>query len=372
MTPPWRTDTAVVHLGRPAPIPGHPLNLPIEPASAFFAGGDIEYARDGTAAMAALEGAIGTLEDGYAVAYSSGMAAATALMDTFPIGAIIIAAPHLYTGVAERLRQLHTQGRITLRVVDVDNHVALSAAVKGAHLIWLETPSNPMLEIHDINAISTIAHAASASVLCDNTFATPLGQQPLRLGADLVLHSATKMIGGHSDLMAGIMVAQRQDMADHLREQRVLLGSIPGALECFLALRGLRTLSLRWRQAQTTAHELATRLVGHTGLSAVRYPGLPTHPGHKIAESQMSGFGTLISIDLHSTDVAETLCTATSLWVHSTSLGGVESLLERRRRWPLESDLVPPALVRLSVGIEDVDDLWADLDTALTIAANGT
>lgn len=364
-SPDWALDTAVVHLGRPRAKSGEPLNLPLEPASAYFAGGDIEYARDGTRAMRALEDSIGALEGGHGVVYSSGMAAAAAIMDTFPAGALIIATPHLYTGVAERLRQLHRHGRITLRIVDVDDPVAFLSALPGAHLVWLETPSNPMLDVHDIQAITKVAHEHRALVLCDNTFATPLGQRPLQLGADLVLHSATKFIGGHSDLMAGAIVTVDEEEATYLREQRVLLGSIPGVLECFLALRGLRTLSLRWQRAQSSAGELAQRLTAHPSIIRVRYPGLPTHPRRDIAERQMTGFGALISIETASAVAAQTLCESTRLWVHSTSLGGVESLLERRRRWPLESPRVPDALVRLSVGIEDVDDLWRDLDQAL-------
>ena len=361
----WAVDTAVVHLGRPPTLPGEPLNLAITPASAYVAGGEVEYARDGTTAMMAVEQTVGVLEGGHGVVYSTGMAAASAVLDGLVVGAIVVAPPHLYTGVAVRLRQLNQEGRITLRpLMDSTGEVDVTQFT-GAHLVWMETPSNPMLDIIDIAAVTQLAHDAGAQVLCDNTFATPIGQNPLALGADYVLHSATKSLGGHSDLMAGVVVTAQPVAAERLREQRVLLGSVPGALECFLLLRGIRTLTLRYERAHTSAQLLAERLAEHHGVTKVHYPGLPDHPGHDIAQRQMKGFAALISIDLGTAERATALCESTKLWIHSTSLGGVESLLERRRRWAKESPLVPDSLVRLAVGIENAEDLWSDLDQAL-------
>lgn len=362
----WSVETRLVHDGRPAPEPGAPLNQPVELASTYYAGGATEYARDGTRGMWALEDAIGPLEGGGAIAFSSGMAAANAILDLLPAGATVVAARFTYTGVAVRLRELDAAGRIRLHTVDIADTAAVVAACDGADAVWVETPTNPMLEIADIRAIATAAHAQGAIVVCDNTFATPLGQRPLDLGADIVLHSATKAIGGHSDCLLGVAVTADDGRMEALRLRRTILGAAPGALECYLVLRGLRTLALRHARAQASAQEIATKLVGHPAIDRVRYPGLADDPGHDRAQAQMTGPGTMISIDVRGGgQAAQAVAERTRLWVHATSLGGVESLLERRRRWAMENPLVPESLLRLSVGIEDPADLWSDLDQAL-------
>jgi len=343
-------ETIAVSAGRPPAGPNQPLNAPIVPASAFHAGGDIEYAREAAPTTSALEAAIGALEHGSAVAFSSGMAAANAAMDLVPSGAVVVAPSAAYTGVAVRLRELDAIGRIVLRIVEADDTDAVVAACVGAHLLWLESPTNPLMQVADLPACIAGAHAAGAVVLVDNTFATPILQNPLDLGADLVLHSVTKALGGHSDLMLGALVARDADLAERVRIRRVLLGAAPSAFDCYLALRGIRTLAIRVERAQQNAREITARLVGHPALDRVRYPG----------------FGTMAAIDVAGgTDAAETACASVRVWTHATSLGGVESLLERRRRWPLESSRVPEGLVRLSFGIEGVEDLWTDLDRAL-------
>ena len=358
--------TTVVHVGRPPRIPGNPLNVPPEFASAYYAGGEFDYARDGTRSTAALEEAIGLLEGGTALAFASGMAAATAILDSVAPGGRVVAPRFVYTGVRMRLLELQRTGRIDLRWVDVCDLAAVADAVVGADLMWVESPTNPMLEVADLPAVIELAHAAGARVLCDNTFATPLGQRPLNVGADLVLHSATKSIGGHSDLLAGIVVCRRPEDAEDLRVRRTLMGGFPGAMECFLALRGLRTLEVRWRRSQDTAVLLAHRLAEHPRVERVRYPGLATDPGFARCARTMSGPGTIIALEVHGGAArATTVCEATRVWVHATSLGGVESLLERRRRWALENPEVPESLIRLSVGIEDPEDLWSDLASAL-------
>lgn len=346
-------ETIAVSAGRPAPGPDQPLNAPIVPASAFHAGGSIEYAREAAPTTSALEDAIGALEHGTAVAFSSGMAAANAVMDLLPPGAVVVAPSAAYTGVAVRLRELDSIGRISLRIVDADDTEGVTAACAGAHLLWLESPTNPLLQVADLPACIAAAHAAGAAVLVDNTFATPILQTPLDLGADLVLHSVTKSLSGHSDLLMGAIVARDPDRAEAVRIRRVLLGASPSAFDCYLALRGIRTLALRVERAQQNATELARRLHGHPVVERVRYPG----------------FGTIAAIEVvGGAAVADALCASVRVWTYATSLGGVESLLERRRRWPLESTTVPEGLVRLSVGIEAIEDLWVDLDRALRMA----
>jgi cystathionine gamma-synthase len=364
--PQWSVDTELVHRGRPPAEPGNPVNYPVELSSTYHAGGDVEYARDGTLGMRALEEAIGPLECGEAITYASGMAAANAILDLMPPGAVVVAAEFTYTGVAVRLRELDERGAIALRKVDISDTDAVLRALDGAHAVWIESPTNPMLEIADIAAISAAARAQGALVVCDSTFATPLLQRPLNLGADVVLHSATKAIGGHSDCLLGIVVTGDAERAQTLRMRRTILGGAPGALECYLVLRGLRTLSLRLQRAQASARLIAARLAEHPAIDRVRYPGLPDDPGFDRCREQMAGPGFMISIEVvGGADAAQRVGESTRLWVHATSLGGVESLLERRRRWPAENPLVPEGLIRLSVGIEDVEDLWADLDQAL-------
>lgn len=345
-------DTVVVAAGRPPVGPDQPLNTPIVPASSFHAGGSLEYAREAAPTTAALEDAIGALEHGTAIAYSSGMAAANAVMDTVPPGAVVVAPSAAYTGVAVRLRELEGIGRLHLRIVDVDDTAAVAEACDGAHLLWLESPTNPLLQVADLAACIAAAHDAGALVLVDNTFATPILQTPLLLGADIVMHSVTKALSGHSDLLMGALVARDPDLAETLRIRRVLLGAAPSAFDCFLALRGLRTLAVRVERAQASARTVCDRLRGHEAVSRTRYPG----------------FGTIAAIEVRGgAAAADAVCRSVRVWTHATSLGGVESLLERRRRWPLESPGVPEGLIRLSFGIEGVEDLWDDLSRALRV-----
>jgi cystathionine gamma-synthase len=362
----WAVDTQLVHAGRPPADPGNPVNYPVELSSTYHAGGDVEYRRDGTLGMRALEEAVGPLEGGEAVAFASGMAAANAILDLLPAGATVVAAEFTYTGVAVRLRELAARGTITLRRVDIADTAAVIEAIDGADAVWIESPTNPMMEVADIPAISAAAHAVGALVVCDNTFATPLGQRPLAMGADVVLHSATKAMGGHSDCLLGLAITPDAERANALRLRRTLLGGAPGALECYLVLRGLRTLSLRRARSQASAQVIAERLAEHPAVERVRYPGLPGDPGYDLCARLMSGPGFMMSIEIAGGGAAaQTVAESTRLWVHATSLGGVESLIERRRRWPAENPLVPEGLLRLSVGIEDPEDLWSDLSRAL-------
>jgi cystathionine gamma-synthase len=238
-------------------------------------------------------------------------------------------------------------------------------ACKTADLLWLESPSNPLLTVADLRAICAAPRKPTAILAVDNTFATPLNQQPLDLGANISLQSATKFIGGHSDLLAGVAATRDPALFHALKKSRELSGATPGTLEAFLALRGIRTLALRLERAQQTALHLAQRLEMHPSVTKVRYPGLPSHPTHAIAKRTLKGFGTIITFDIHGTAAtADKVCQSTKLIHHATSLGAVESTMERRAAVPGQTHL-PPTLLRLSVGIEHPDDLWTDLNTAL-------
>ena len=349
-------STVAVTAGRPDRVPDAPLNTPIVPASAFIAGGPTEYAREGGPTVAALEAAIAALESvsastpAHAIAFSSGMAAAEAILDLVPLGGRVIAPATTYTGVAVRLRELHAKRSIDLTLVDVtDTDAVLSEIASGAELLWLESPTNPLLEVADLPTLLAATSTAKIRSVVDNTFATPVLQRPLETGADVVLHSATKGLSGHSDLLMGALVSTDSDLLEQLHVRRVLLGAAPSPFDCFLALRGIRTLPLRVQRASTTAAMITEKLEAQSSVSNVRH------------------FGTMIAIEFNGdVERAERMCASTRIWVHATSLGGVESTLERRRRWPLESERVPLDLVRLSVGIEDPEDLWADLHAALT------
>jgi cystathionine gamma-synthase len=346
----YRPATVAVTAGRPAHESDRPLNEPITMASTYVAGGDLEYGRYGNPTWAAFEEALGALEGGRCLAYSSGLAAVSTLLDLVGNGATVVAPRHAYMGSIGQMADLEARGRIRALLVDVTDTDAVVKACDDAALVWLESPTNPALEIADIPAVVAAAHEAGAYVVVDNTFATPLLQQPLSLDADLVVHSATKFIAGHSDVVLGAVVTRDEQLYDVLKKRRDMIGATPGTFETWLALRGLRTLHVRLERAQGNAQELVRRLADHPAVSDVRYPG----------------FGAIVAIVLTEGALAADLLThKTRLWVHATSLGGVESTFERRRRWRTESATIPEGLVRLSVGIEDVDDLWDDLATAL-------
>ena len=373
-----RPETAVICAGRPGHAASEPLNVPVVLASNFHASitaapgaedGVRSYARtDATPTWEALERAVGQVEGGHAVAFSSGMAAVAAVLDLLPAGARIVAPKDCYFGVGELLADGQQQGRWAVDRVDLTDTATVQAAVTGAHLLWLETPSNPLLDIADLPALCAAGRYAGALVGADNTFATPLLQRPLALGADVVVHSATKFIGGHSDLLSGITIARDQALAERLRHRRGLSGATPGALEAFLALRGLRTLGLRLDRGQANAAELAHRLNQHPAVSRVRYPGLPSDPGHHTAAAQMTGFGAVLAFEVADAPTADRLCHAVRIIVPATSLGGVETTIERRSKLPGQGH-VPRGLLRLSAGCEHIDDLWNDLTSALEQAS---
>jgi cystathionine gamma-synthase len=351
-------ETVCVSAGRNE-RPGEPLNVPPVFASSFRAGGEYDYARnEGTPTWAALEEAVGRLEGGTATAYASGMGAAAAIVDLLPPGSRVVVPSDSYTAV----RHLVAARGHTVDLRDITDTAATLAAAEDAALLWLESPTNPLMDVADLPALC----AANTLVAVDNTFATPLLQQPLALGADVVMHSGSKYLGGHADLLIGMTVAADPDLAARLRQHRVLAGATPGGMEAFLATRGLRTLALRVRQAQASAGELAVRLEQHPAVTRVRYPGLPSDPGHARAAAQMSGFGAMMSFEVAGgATEADALCAALRVVNAATSLGGVESTIERRARLAGQEH-VPPSLLRFSVGCEHVEDLWADLDAALS------
>lgn len=370
-TPPSqiKPESWLVAAGRSAE-PGAPLNVPLVPASNFIMGKERTYARDGgTQTWEALEEIVGGLESGRALAFASGMAAIAAVFDQLSVGAVVALPEDCYQGVVGlAMAGAERQGWVVQRVA-VDDTAGWVRASGVADLIWLESPSNPLLTVADLEAICAAPRKPGAIVAVDNTFATPLNQRPLDFGASVSLQSATKLIGGHSDLLAGIATTKDDALWHALKRSRDLKGATPGTLEAFLAVRGVRTLALRLERAERTAMTLAQRLESHPLVSRVRYPGLSSHPTHATAKRVLKGFGTVISFDLRGgAEFADAVCRSVRLVHHATSLGAVESTMERRAAIPGQQHL-PPSLLRLSVGIEDPDDLWIDLDSAIRGAA---
>lgn len=366
---PGSVDSWLVSAGRDR-RPGSPLNVPPWPASNFVRGAGRAYSRDdGTPGWEALEEIVGGLEGGSAVSYASGMAAVAAVFDRLPTGSIIALPDDCYQGVVGVAETGNARGRWTVHKIAVTDTSGWLEMCGTADLIWLESPSNPLLTVADLDVICSAPRKRGAVLAVDNTFATPLNQRPLALGADVAVQSVTKFIGGHSDLLGGIVTVRDATLLAALRQARDLGGATPGTLETFLAVRGIRTLALRLERAEHNAMILAERLARHPGVALTRYPGLASHPTHEAARRQLKGFGTIISFDVRGdARAADGVCTGLRLIQHATSLGSVESTIERRAGIPGQEHL-PPTLLRLSVGIEAVEDLWADLDGALREAA---
>jgi cystathionine gamma-synthase len=345
-------ETSAITAGRPDATPDAPLNPPIILSSTYHAGGPVGYGRYGNESWSALEAAIGELEGGKTLSFSSGMAAVSAVFSILPISAPIVASNQGYSGVMGLLNQLHSTGRLEVRFVEITNTDEVVAAMKGAALVWLESPTNPCLDVADLPALIKAAKKLGIGVAVDNTFATPLVQKPLTMGADIVMHSVTKFLAGHSDLVLGSLSTNDEALYKRLEESRRFNGSVPGPFEAWLAVRGIRSFPIRFRAAESNAQELVARLSQHPKITKVRYPD----------------FGAVISFEVDGTaEAAQKVCESSQLIAHATSLGGIESLWERRRRWAGESHSVPEQLIRLSVGCEHVDDLWADIQQALTV-----
>ncbi len=338
--------TVAVSTGRPRGV-GEPLNHPIVLAS-NIRGEAGEYSRThGTATWLGLEEAVGALEGGRAISFSSGMAAASGAL--FALSPKVLVLPtDSYLGVRALVADHVQQGHLRTRAVDIADTDAVVAALDGADVVWIETPTNPTLDVADVPRICAAATAQGVRVVVDSTFATPIYAQPLSDGATIVIHSGTKFIGGHSDLLIGLAVTTDDAMYDRLHQARLVNGSTPGALEAFLALRGVRTLPLRMERAQANAMKLVTRLRAHEAVATVRYPG----------------FGAMVAFELKGgAAAADAACRAVKLIVPATSLGGVETTMERRQKYAGDAH-VPPGLIRISVGIEHIDDIWDDLADA--------
>ena len=343
-------ETSAITAGRPEAAPDASLNPPLIFSSTYHAGGPVGYGRYGNESWSALETAISQLEGGETLSFSSGMAAISAVFSILPIGAPVVASNQGYSGTMGLLNQHHASGRLEVRFVDITNTEEVVGAMKGAALLWLESPTNPCLDLADLPALISAAKKLTIGVGVDNTFATPLVQQPLSMGADIVMHSVTKFLAGHSDVVLGSLSISDPALFKRLEEARRFNGSVPGPFEAWLALRGIRSFPVRFRAAEKNAQQLVTRLQAHGKITKVRYPG----------------FGAVISFEVDGTaEQAEKVCESSRLITHATSLGGIESLWERRRRWALESPSVPEQLIRLSVGCEHVEDIWQDIELAL-------
>lgn len=341
--------TWVVVAGRPEPVPGAPMNTPLIATSSYVLGSQRIYSRnEATEGWEAFEAMLGGLEGGQAVAFASGMAACAAVLAQLRSGARLVLGTDCYQGVAALADAgVRDHGWQVERLSPDDPSWPERAG--EADLLWVESPSNPLLEVADLAAICAAPRRAGTRVVVDNTFATPLRQRPLALGADIVVHSATKLIGGHSDLLLGAAVSADPSEVGLLQRMRSLHGATPGMLECFLALRGARTLALRLREGERSARELAARLRAERTVTRVRYPD----------------FGTMVSFELSDGPAADRVCNATRLIRHATSLGGVESSMERRAVHPGQEH-IPAGLIRMSVGCEALEDLWRDLRQALS------
>ena len=343
-------ETSAITAGRPEVAPDASLNPPLIFSSTYHAGGPVGYGRYGNESWSALETAISELEGGQTLSFSSGMAAISGGFSILPIGAPVVASNQGYSGTMGLLNQHHASGRLEVRFVDITKTDEVIAAMKGAALLWIESPTNPCLDIADLVALIAAAKKQSIGVGVDNTFATPLVQKPLSMGADIVMHSVTKFLAGHSDVVLGSLSTADPALYKRLEESRRYNGAIAGPFEAWLALRGIRTFPVRFRAAEANAKTLVTRLQNHAKITKVRYPG----------------FGAVISFEIDgNAENAEKVCESSRLITHATSLGGVESLWERRRRWAGESPSVPEQLIRLSVGCEHVDDIWQDIEQAL-------
>lgn len=372
--------TKAIHAGyRPDPATGA-VNTPIYASSTFAQDGvgalrgGYEYARTGNPTRAALEATLAAVEAGsHGRAFASGMAATDcALRAVLRPGDHVVIPNDAYGGTFRLIDKVFTRWNVEYTPVPLHQLDAVAAAITPrTRLIWVETPTNPLLSIADIAALAQLGHQHSAKVLVDNTFASPALQQPLTLGADIVLHSTTKYIGGHSDVVGGALVTNDAELDDAFGFLQNGAGAVPGPFDAYLTMRGLKTLVLRMQRHTENASAVAQFLAAHPAVSAVLYPGLPGHPGHDVAARQMSGFGGMVSVRMRDgRQAARKLCANTRVFILAESLGGVESLIEHPSAMTHASTAgsqleVPDDLVRLSVGIEDVDDLLADLDRAL-------
>ncbi len=373
-------NTRAIHVGsEPDPVTGS-VNPPVYLTSTYAqdAVGVIrfsDYARGDNPTRAALEACLADLEEArYGVAFASGLAGEDALLRTLAPGDHVIMGADAYGGTYRLLTRVFGAWGVSVSTVDLGDADALEGAfTDSTKMLWVETPSNPMLTVVSIDALATHAHSHGALLVVDNTFATPYLQRPLTLGADVVVHSTTKYVGGHSDVIGGFVATNNDEVASQLKFHQYAIGAVPGPLDCYLLLRGLKTLGVRMERHCDNARAIAAFLVNHDAVEDVYFPGLAGHPGHEVARTQMSDFGGMVSFTVRGgVDMARKVCESTTVFTLAESLGGVESLIElpsvMTHLSTAGSTLEPPAnLVRLSVGIEDHDDLLEDLANALAI-----
>ena len=372
-----RFETRAIHAGQEPEAAYGAVNVPIYQTSTYAQPkvGEpkrFDYARGGNPTREALQEAIASLEGGrHGVAFASGLAAETTLLLTLSPGDHVLLGDDVYGGTYRLIARVLSGWGVAFDVVDLSDLDAARSSVRDTtRLVWIETPTNPLLKIVDVAAVSEIARTAGARTVVDNTFATPYLQRPLEMGANIVVHSVTKYLGGHSDLISGIVVTDDDGLADRLRFLQNAVGAVPGPMDCYLALRGVKTLAIRMRAHCEGARRVAAFLAEHPRVTRVHYPGLEDHPGHALAARQMLDFGGMVSFEMASGDEAIAVAERTRLFFLAESLGGVESLIEvpapMTHASVADSPLaVPAALVRLSVGIEHPDDLIADLASAL-------
>jgi cystathionine beta-lyase/cystathionine gamma-synthase len=373
-------STRAIHAGQPPEPTTGAVTVPIFQTSTYVQEGlgehkGYEYARLHNPTREALEANVASLEGGLAGhAFASGMAAESALMTLFSSGDHIVVSRNVYGGTYRLFTKILERYGMRFTWVDGTDLEAISDAMTATtRMLFLETPTNPMMEVTDIAAAAEIAHARGAIVAVDNTFLSPYFQRPLALGADVVVHSGTKFLNGHSDCLSGILVSSRPEHAEAFAFAQKSTGGVPSPFECFLVLRGIKTLAVRMERHESNARRIAEYLAGHRKVQRVLYPGLPDHPGYEIQKRQACGFGSMITLDMGSIEAAKAVLRRVRVMSLAESLGGVESLIshpatmthaslppeERQRLGILDS------LVRISVGIEDVGDLLADLDQAL-------
>jgi cystathionine beta-lyase/cystathionine gamma-synthase len=378
-------ETRAIHEGQePDPTTGA-VTVPIYQTSTYVQEAvgkhkGYDYARVANPTRTALQQCLASLESAeYGIAFSSGMGAVTTVMHLVSPGERVVSVNDVYGGVYRMFSQVYEPKgyRFTYLSAEELNTRLAEHLDKDTRIVWLETPTNPLLNVIDITAAAKAAHAAGALVVVDNTFATPYLQRPLELGADIVLHSTTKYLGGHSDVVGGFAATNDPTVAERLLFLQKSLGAVPGPFDCWLVLRGLKTLAVRMRQHCENAMQVAAFLERHPAIERVLYPGLATHPGHEIARRQMADFGGMISVLAESEEEAVALVARTKLWALAESLGGVESLIEHPARMTHASTAdapfaAPGNLVRLSVGIESADDLIADLEAALVSSPAAT
>ncbi len=371
-------DTRAIHDGQaPDPSTGA-VTVPIYQTSTYVqeAVGRLkdgyDYSRTANPTRRALERCLASLESaGHGFAFASGMAATTTVMHLVDPGDTVVSVNDVYGGTYRLFNKVYEPKGVRFRYLSADDFAAgVGDQLEGAKLVWLESPTNPLLNVIDIQAAADAAHAAGALLVVDNTFASPYLQRPLELGADIVVHSATKYLGGHSDLVSGFAATSDDGLAERLGFLQNSLGAVAGPFDSWLVLRGLKTLPVRMRQHCENARAVAGFLGGHPSVERVLYPGIPGHPGHEIATRQMRDYGGMISFLVDTPDHAVSLVAKTRVWSLAESLGGVESLIETPAQMTHASTAdapfaTPPNLVRLSVGIESADDLIDDLDQAL-------